>query len=332
MTGARARLLAGTICVLMVATVNLAQAKTAAGAGNDHDALVWLKRIYHATQTLSYTGIFIYQQGNHTRASHIVHQVVGGKVTEKINALDGMPRETLRTRNMVECYFPALHVVKIDRHGKRRGFPAMLPDQLGSLPYHYVIRVAGKARVAGRECQEIVLKPRDAFRYGYRLWADKKTGMLLKARTFNEKGERVEQFAFTEIRYGQVLAHAVQPDRVPHGWRVEESTVTPINLATTGWQVNPRLPGFRRIAEVRRKLNDSHLVDQVVFSDGMTAVSVFIGLSPEKAPVQTGLSSAGAVNIYTREVAHHLVTVVGEAPTRSVQRIGDSVEYHPTQR
>jgi negative regulator of sigma E activity len=44
-----------------------------------------------------------------------------------------------------------------------------------------------------------------------------------------------------------------------------------------------------------------------------------------------GLASMGAVNVYTREVANHLVTVVGEAPAASVQRIGNTVSYRPPQ-
>ena len=48
-------------------------------------------------------------------------------------------------------------------------------------------------------------------------------------------------------------------------------------------------------------------------------------------PVQTGTASLGAIHIYTREVANHRVTVVGEAPAASVQRIGNAVEYHRPQ-
>jgi negative regulator of sigma E activity len=40
-----------------------------------------------------------------------------------------------------------------------------------------------------------------------------------------------------------------------------------------------------------------------------------------------GLASLGAIHIYTREVANHRVTVVGEAPAASVQRIANAVEY-----
>ncbi len=48
-------------------------------------------------------------------------------------------------------------------------------------------------------------------------------------------------------------------------------------------------------------------------------------------PVRPGLASMGAINIYTREVANHVVTVVGEAPAVSVQRIADAVEFRKPQ-
>jgi sigma-E factor negative regulatory protein RseB len=77
-------------------------------------------------------------------------------------------------------------------------------------------------------------------------------------------------------------------------------------------------------------LRDAHPVGQMVFSDGLAAVSVFIEPIPvQAAQSRIGISSMGAVNVYTREVANHLVTVVGETPAASVQRIGNTVEYRP---
>ena len=45
--------------------------------------------------------------------------------------------------------------------------------------------------------------------------------------------------------------------------------------------------------------------------------------------MRTGLARIGAIHIYTREVANHMVTVVGETPAASVQRIANAVEYRP---
>jgi negative regulator of sigma E activity len=39
----------------------------------------------------------------------------------------------------------------------------------------------------------------------------------------------------------------------------------------------------------------------------------------------------GAIHIYTREVASHVVTVVGEAPAASVQRVAQAVEFRKPQ-
>ena len=70
----------------------------------------------------------------------------------------------------------------------------------------------------------------------------------------------------------------------------------------------------------------------MVYSDGIAAVSVFIEpLQGRTEPVRPGLAVIGAINIYTREVANHVVTVVGEAPAGSVRRIADTVEYRRPQ-
>jgi sigma-E factor negative regulatory protein RseB len=92
------------------------------------------------------------------------------------------------------------------------------------------------------------------------------------------------------------------------------------------------LPGFRKLTEVTRHLGDARPVGQMVYSDGMVAVSVFIEpIAGRAEPVRPGLSSLGAFHIYTREVANHVVTVVGEAPAASVQRMANQVEYRRPQ-
>jgi sigma-E factor negative regulatory protein RseB len=110
---------------------------------------------------------------------------------------------------------------------------------------------------------------------------------------------------------------------------VEQAGVAPADLAQAGWSVSAQLPGFRKIVEIRRMLRDTQPVAQMVYSDGLAAVSVFIEPMGSVANARIGIASMGAVNVYTREVANHLVTVVGEAPAASVQRIGNTVEYRP---
>ena len=111
--------------------------------------------------------------------------------------------------------------------------------------------------------------------------------------------------------------------------RIENAGAAPARLA--GWSLASELPGFQKITELKRRLGDpGRAAGQMVFSDGLAAVSVFIEpLESRRERTATGLASMGAIHIYTREVANHMVTVVGEAPALSVQRIADAVEYRP---
>jgi sigma-E factor negative regulatory protein RseB len=180
--------------------------------------------------------------------------------------------------------------------------------------------------VAGFECRSVVLTPKDSLRYGYRLYADQQSGMLLKAVTFDAAGQEVEQFMFTQLALGNVRPEMVRTRHAARNWRIEDAGVSPASLA--GWGLTAELPGFRKVIELKRRLGESRPVGQMVYSDGLAAVSVFIEpLEGRKDAVRTGLANMGAINIYTREVANHMVTVVGEAPALSVQRIADAVEY-----
>jgi len=301
----------------------------AAGAvqAQSPETLGWLRKMQQATQKLSYTGTFVYQQGARSETSRITRYVDGraGDI-ERLEVLDGVPREIVRTRDTVKCYLPDSRVVKIDRRTPDRSFPALLPEKSAVLARYYDVSLGETRRITGFDCQAVVLTPKDNLRYGYRLYADVASGMLLKAVTFDAAGESVEQFMFTQLAIGNVTRDMVKPRHAARGWRVEDAAASPAHL--TGWGLSAELPGFHKIIELKRRMGESKPVGQVVYSDGLAAVSVFIEPLPgRRDAVRTGLASMGAIHIYTREVANHMVTVVGEAPAASVQRIADAVEY-----
>ncbi len=296
------------------------------------DAMGLLRKIYQATEKLSYSGIFMYQQGDRTETSRIDRIAGSGGDIERVETLDGMPREIVRTRDTVRCYLPESQIVKVERRIDPRAFPGMLPEQISDLARNYTITRGERGRIAGFDCEAVVLTPKDDLRYGYKLWADAASGMLLKARTFNRKGEVVEQFTFTQLAIGNVPRERVRTRNTAQSWRVEDAAIAPANLARAGWTLGAELPGFRKVTEVTRKLGESRPVGQMVFSDGMAAVSVFIEpIAGRSETVRPGPSSLGAFNIYTREVANHIVTVVGEAPAASVQRMANQVEFRRPQ-
>lgn len=305
---------------LLVLAAGVAQAQSP-------ETLGWLRKIHEATQRLSYTGTFVYQNGGRTETSRITRYA--SEDIEKLEVLDGVPREIVRTKDTVRCYLPDSRVIKVDRRAER-GFPALLPERISALARHYDIALGEMRRIAGFDCQSVLLTPKDNLRYGYRVCADVGSSMLMRAVTLDAAGEPLEQFTFTQLTIGGVTRDMVRPRDTGRTWRVQDAEAAPARLA--GWGLASELPGFEKVVELKRRLGESRPVGQMVYSDGLAAVSVFIEpLAARRDPVRTGLATMGAINIYTREVANHMVTVVGEAPALSVQRIADAVEFRQPQ-
>ena len=300
-------------------------------AQTDPAAVQWLQRIYSATQRLSYTGTFVYQHDDQVESSRITRMVDASGPVEKLEIMDGMPREIIRSRNQVVCYLPSIMTVKIDKQGARHPFPLILPDQLKDLAESYTVRKAGVERVAGYDCQVIVLEPKDTLRYGQTLCADLATGMLLKAKTFNDRHKMLETFAFTQLKIGGHIDREMLKSRFAadaKDWHVEDSDAVPADLTHAGWAVRSPPPGFRKVTEMTRTLNGASGVGHIVFSDGLAAVAGFIEpVAAGNAARQPGLSRQGAINVFARRLENHWVTVVGEAPAQSVKLIANTVEY-----
>ena len=313
----------GAAWILLLAAL----AAHAADSAQD-DAMVWLQRITNAAQQLNYSGSFIYQHGQQVESSRITHLKDASGEHEKLETLDGRPRQIYRNNDEVYCFMPDDKTVMVDRHRVKKSFPALLPPQIASLSEFYDIKLGGLERVAGRECQVIFLTPKDQYRYGHRLWADTQTGLLLKASTWNENKQIVDQFAFTQIKIGGLIdRNEVKP--ILKGKRLVRSTgegsaqTLPIDA---GWEVGIAPPGFKKVNEMKRVLPGASMpVNHIVFSDGLAAASVFIEPAPDKT--MQGHSHHGALNVYSRKVGEYQVKVLGEVPAATVMYIGDAVTY-----
>jgi len=326
--------LLGLCAQLLLVQVGIAQQLQAQQVQSDPLALQWLQRISAATQKLSYVGTFVYQHGQEAETSRITRFVDVGGAREKIESLGGIPREIIRDRNQVTCYLPESMTMRIDRQNVDRSFPAILPDQILDLTESYTIRKGEVERVAGFDSQVITLQPKDRMRYGHKLWADLKTGMLIKATTLDGRNQPVESFFFTQLQIGNVDREMVKSRYAVKGreWRVEDSGVIDAKLVDAGWILRTSPPGFRKIGEVRRTLGSTAGVGHIVLSDGLAAVSVFIEPLANRQATSAGLARQGAINVFTRRLGEHWITVVGETPAESVKYIANAVEYRRPQQ
>jgi len=305
-------------------------ASTIARADLPSDPLSWLGRIASAAERVNFTGTFMYQSGAHSETSRIAHRVDEHGQFERLEVLDGSPREVIRVGSEVRCVLPDERTVIIDRANSRRVFPVRLPETFNSLAESYRISKGRMSRVAGYEAQAIVLEPRDNLRYGRTLWAERQTGLLLKSRIVDENGGVVEQITFNDLRIGGEISDELLAPRFEYNdsWRVVHAGGNEIGREETGWAATPPLPGFALVSAMKRPLGqDRGEAIHLVFSDGLASISVFIEpLAADTPQDQLGEQANGAINIYKRAAHGHLITALGEVPARAVRRLGDAVE------
>jgi sigma-E factor negative regulatory protein RseB len=311
-------------------------AQSANSIADKRDAQAWLKKIQTAAKTLNYSGTFVYQQANQVRTSRITHIRSGKNEIEKLEILDGKQREYIRRNNEIISYVPDTKTLLIEKRVAQDVFPAMLNVNPASLTDHYQVRKGGTARIAGYSTQAIILEPRDNLRYGYKLWAEKKSGLLLRAQTINQKVEVVEQISFSQIQIGGIHRNRVKPTFTnTQGWHVENAVMR--QMKVSGWSVKSLPPGFKKIREVQRLVSDSPAVQasnsasaarevsQIVFSDGLAAISVFI--EPSSSGRTEGYMQQGAVNIVGKRQGDFWLTIVGEVPLLAIRQVANSIEF-----
>ena len=313
----------------LVAALALAQPALAQPAAASDDAAAWLNRAAQAARSLNYTGTIVFQHGGRVETSRLVHLNDNGAEHEKLVNLDGPAREVIRSHGEVRCYYPDAKIVRVEPRTFRNVFPSLSPQQQQALAQFYEFRKAETGRVAGLEAQAYVFEPRDGMRYGHKFWADRETGLLLKARLINEKQEVVEQFAFTDIAIGvKIDRDAVKPTwpGTPPDWQLRQGSAGDPVPHDTGWLVAKLPPGFVKIMEGFRTLRGKkEPVAHLVFSDGLVAVSVFVEPIVAVPGQAAGAMRQGGLNVYTLKLDDHFVTALGEAPSVTVRQIAQSV-------
>ena len=310
-------------------------------AGESQACLDWLKTVAFAGHQTDYTGVFVYQYDNRVETSRITHLAEADSEYEKIESLDGPKREIVRHHGHVWSYNNH-KMVQVDSHHGRGRFPSLLPDQLSRLGSNYQARREGVERVAGYDAQVISFQPRDSFRYTHKIWVHTDSGLLLKAAVLTDKDQAVEQYAFTQLQIGGKIdrswigkdassgqEHGSLTAKHKSDVLESESTANDITSTNSGWVADAIPAGFKKTMEILRPMHGKHApVTQIVFSDGLSAISIFIEPDDGDEDDVDGLSSRGAVNLYHKVSNNHLITVVGEVPPRTVMQVVDSVRFN----
>lgn len=288
------------------------------------DAVAWLQKMADASRHLAYEGVFVVRQGDSMQTLSISNHPSGQGSESRLITLDGNPREVRCSQTGAVTLVSDGAQIHRERRLNNRHFPDLLPANPMALVNWYEVRLGDAARVAGLDCRNVEIQPKDAFRWGYVLCAEKDSGLPLKAVLINGNNQPLMQYAFTEIKLG-MSGGALKPLSRPALQAEMPEPARPVEAEAVVVKSLP--PGYTRIAAVRRHLpNMPGEVEHWIFSDGLTHISLF--LAPSNKPVEPlkGVSPSGMVNLMRRQVGEFQATVLGDAPWAAVETIAQGLE------
>lgn len=304
------------------------------GAYANDDAMQLLESMGSAAKNLNYDGVFAYQSGTKLQSIRIIHRSDERDEIERVLSLNGAAREVIRTNDLVTCIYPEGKRVHVNRRPLGRGFPSDLLSRLSSATDYYKVALGDESRVADRQAQELSITPIDNYRYGYRLWVDKDSHLLLKSELLRDNKDVLETFAFSSVTINaDITDEMLRPQITGHEmtWNRSDTQSPSQQTAVRGlsvWKLDWLPEGFVLVAQQSRlKANTGRAVEQRVYSDGLSSVSVFMEQIHSAHNHLKGGSNMGAINAFGTILHSHFVTVVGEVPAQTVEKIGNAIRY-----
>lgn len=316
---------------VIIASLTALTAVSSAPAMAD-TAMEWVQKMSNAMRQQSYQGRFVYLHRNQLESMEITHISDERGIAERLVSLNGEARQVFRNNSELTCIWPESGKALVETSRRNNYSPIFIPEDITRLAKFYDIKLAGEARVANKNTVVVAIRPKDKFRYGLQFWINAEHGLMMKSSLFDSQGREVEQVMFTSLELiseDQKRFVAIEPV-IESGFSVDrfESGDGSIALAADqAWQIDGLPGGFWRESDYKRQDPDSDSqVHQMVFTDGLASLSVFI--EQKTGSLIQGANSMGAVNAYIRIVDDHSITAIGEVPAVTVQRFAESIVHN----
>ncbi|HKO90875.1 MAG TPA: MucB/RseB C-terminal domain-containing protein [Polyangiaceae bacterium] len=339
--------------VVLVAALCMAQAAVAqnrtptpsskgstSASGGEPSALSvvdWLQRMHAASRQRSYSGTFVVSaEGGNLSSARIWHVCEGDLQLERVEVLSGPPRSTFRRNDHVMTFLPETKIVKSEKRENLELFPNLLGAPDTAIGNYYGARVVGKDRVAGFDADVVQLEPRDGLRFGYRVWSERRSGLVVKLQTLDGDNRVIEQSAFSELQLdapvkAQALAQMMSSTA---GYKVEKSELERTTPAKEGWALRAPIAGFKPVSCYKRMIGAAssggpgHTM-QWIFSDGLATVSLFLEPYDVQRQPREVLLSLGATYTLSRLLKDKdgdwWLTAVGEVPPQTLDAFAQSL-------
>jgi sigma-E factor negative regulatory protein RseB len=297
------------------------------------DTRKWLMRTHQASRYRAYAGTFVVTADDQISTARIWHVCDGEQQVERVESLTGAPRSTFRRNDQVMTFFPENRVVVAEKRESLGVFPGFLQSADFSIAQFYAASAAGRERIAGFEADIVQLKPADTFRFGYKIWTETKTGLVIKLQTIDMSGRVLEQAAFSELNLDAPvsISKLTQMMGNTEGYQVEKVELSKTTALAEGWTLKSAVPGFNSVSCYKRSVGvvsdmRQEKTIQWVFSDGLASVSLFVEPFDVRRHTKVAETAMGATHVLSRRAGHYWVTAVGEVPTQTLAIFSQGLE------
>ena len=290
----------------------------------------WLMRMHEASRNQSYVGTFVVSSGGVMSSAKIWHVCDGAQQVERVETLTGAPRSIFRRNDQVVTFMPEHKVVRTEKRESLGLFPELLKSTDNRIADFYQARPEGSERVAGVEADIVALVPKDGLRFGYRVWAEQKKGLVVKLQTLDTDGKVLEQAAFSELQFDAPIKidKLTQMMGKTEGYRVEKPDLIKTTASAEGWLLKTPVAGFQAMSCYKRPDANQSKGEpmQWIFSDGLASVSIFVeAFDGQRHRKESGLSM-GATQSLARRSGAYWLTVMGEVPLATLRLFADGLE------
>lgn len=298
-------------------------------AARPSDVAGWVRRLRSAAQRENYTGtLIVMSDAGRVAGSRVWHACRGDLQIERVDLLDGPARTVFRRDAQTRTFFHTSRTVLEASASASSFFPKLPAGSSDQLDAFYRVQLKGVTRVAGHDADEVWLVARDGLRFGYRIWSERRSGLVLRVQTVQQDGRVLEQASFLQVD----LTTPVSFERLSTAMDdVSGYDVLPVarlqgEPVSGGWRLHSAVPGFalQGCRVPSRRVNTV----QCNYADGLASVSVFVeSLDAGAAPQALSAWSAGATSAMAKPLdARTWLTVVGEVPSATLSLFAERLE------
>ncbi len=292
---------------------------------NPQSGMHWMLRMSQQINILSFEMVYVVTSEAKDTMPYIWRRAEAndGKYIEQLSVLNGPGFEQIVYDEKLSIFEPGYPPYSIKGTAVRGPIPNALLRVPQLLEKAYDIIPMGRNRISGRMSKQIRIVSKDQTRFGYHLWIDETSGLLLKLNTYNLDGRLIEQVQVTQLSISSDVNTFFANFQASH--MPDISPALSHHQRALAWDVSFLPEGMEVVKKTLHRIGgNGQLTEYMLLSDGVVDVSVYLLNSNNIVENDvSGMSGPNAVVV--KSDGQIQVTVLGKIPLVTAERIANSI-------